>query len=436
MIKLEENYRSTQPILEFTNALMAQAREKYTKCLFTERSDGEIPKAIDTRSEPEQALFICRSIREQMKEGRSIKDFAVLFRAAHHSFELEMELTRQGMPYVKYGGFKFMESAHIKDVLAHLRVIMNRNDTMSWGRILRLVKGVGQVKSQSIVEWLQSNRSLKWDISEWPGAKGKDEGLKALAKALRRMSGKGMSPRQAVESAIQYYEPILKEKFDDFPKRQKDLDQLILMAERYQKLRTFVDDLILEPPTSSADLDLRERGDTLTLSTVHSAKGLEWSVVFIIWAMEGYFPSAKAYSNQEGIEEERRLMYVAATRAKDRILICYPSGESRPAWQWGDAGYRSGLSSFVRDLPNDVIDYDSTVTSRRSTKVHRAAPEPGVYRAAHAHPSELRPGDRVAHPAFGRGVISKLIDDEKVEVLFRDWGRKLLHLGHTSLEKV
>jgi DNA helicase-2/ATP-dependent DNA helicase PcrA len=436
VVKLEENYRSTQPILAFTNALMAQAQEKYTKCLFTERTHGEIPKAVDTRSEPEQALFICRSIKEQIKEGRPIKDFAVLFRAAHHSFELEMELARQGIPYVKYGGFKFMESAHIKDVLAHLRVIMNRNDTVSWGRILRLVKGVGQVKSQSIIEWLQSDKSLDRDISDWPGVKRKDKGLKTLAKVLSRISGKGVSPRQAVESAIQYYEPILKERFDDFPKRQKDLDQLVSMADRYKKLRTFVDDLILEPPTSSADIHPEERGDTLTLSTVHSAKGLEWSVVFIIWAMEGYFPSAKAYSNQEGIEEERRLMYVAATRAKDRILICYPSGESRPAWQWGDGGYRRGLSSFVRDLPNDVIDYGSTVSSRRSPRVHRAAPEPRVYRAAETPFSELRPGDRVAHPAFGRGVISKLIDDEKVEVLFRDWGRKLLHLGYTSLEKV
>ncbi len=436
VIKLEENYRSTQPILTFTNALMAQAQEKYTKCLFTERTHGEIPKAIDTRSEPEQALFICRSLKEQMKEGLSLKDFAVLFRAAHHSFELEMELTRQGIPYVKYGGFKFMESAHIKDILAHLRVIMNRNDTVSWGRILRLVKGVGQVKSQSIIEWLQSDNPSNQDITEWPGAKRKDKGLKTLAKVLTRISEKGVSPRQAVESAIQYYEPILKEKFDDFPKRQKDLDQLISMADRYKKLRTFVDDLILEPPTSTADINTEERGDVLTLSTVHSAKGLEWSVVFIIWAMEGYFPSAKAYSNQEGIEEERRLMYVAATRAKDRILICYPSGESRPAWQWGDAGYRSGLSSFVRDLPSDVIDHSSSVTSRRSPRVHRAAPEPSVYRAAQSNSSGLRPGDRVAHPAFGRGVISKLIDDEKVEVLFRDWGRKLLHLGYTSLEKI
>jgi DNA helicase-2/ATP-dependent DNA helicase PcrA len=436
VIKLEENYRSTQPILTFTNALMDKAQEKYTKCLFTERSDGEIPKVIDTRSEPEQALFICRSIKEQMKEGRSINDLAVLFRAAHHSFELEMELARQGIPYVKYGGFKFMESAHIKDVLAHLRVIMNKSDTISWGRILRLIKGVGQVKSQSIIEWLQANKTSPREISKWPGAKRKDKGLKTLAKLLERISGKGVLPQTAIESVIRYYEPVLKEKFDDFPKRQKDLDQLTRMAERYNKLRTFVDDLILEPPTSSADIALEERKDFLTLSTVHSAKGLEWSVIFIIWAMEGYFPSVKAYSNQEGIEEERRLMYVAATRAKDRIVICYPSGESRPAWQWGEAGYRSGLSSFVRDLPNDVIDYGSTAFLGWSRRVHRVAPEPRVYQTAQTHPSKLRPGDRVAHPAFGRGVISKLIDDEKVEVLFRDWGRKLLHLGYTSLEKV
>ncbi len=436
VIKLEKNYRSTQPILTFTNALMAQAQKKYTKCLFTERSDGEMPKAIDTRSDPEQALFICRSIKEQMNEGRSIKDFAVLFRAAHHSFELERELTSQNIPYVKYGGFKFMESAHIKDVMAHFRVIMNKNDTVSWGRILRLVKGVGQVRSQSIIEWLQSNKFGSREISKWPGRERGDKGLKTLRKLLARISKKGITPQMAVESVIQYYDPILKERFDDFPKRRKDLDQLNTMAERYQKLRSFVDDLILEPPTSSADIDPDERKNTLTLSTVHSAKGLEWSVVFIIWVMEGYFPSAKAYSNQDAFEEERRLMYVAATRAKDRVLICYPGGESRPAWQWGDVGYRSGLSSFVRDLPNDVIDYDSTVSSGRRTRVSRVAPEPRVYQSAQTHPSKLRPGDRVSHPAFGRGVISKLIDDEKVEVLFRDFGRKQLHLGYTSLEKV
>ncbi|UCB48098.1 MAG: UvrD-helicase domain-containing protein [Deltaproteobacteria bacterium] len=436
VIKLEENYRSTQPILTFTNALMDQAQEKYTKCLFTERTDGEVPRVIDTRSEPEQAMFIYRSIRDAMSKGRSIKDFAILFRAAHHSFELEVELTRQGIPYVKYGGFKFMESAHIKDVLAHFRVILNRDDTVSWGRILRLVRNIGQGKSQSIINWMKKDRSLTGHVAEWPGAGKGDEGLKALGQLLSQISTKGLAPQKAVQLVIKYYEPILKEKFDDFPRRQRDLEQLIPMADRYRKLRTFLDDLVLEPPTSSADINRKERGDSLILSTVHSAKGLEWPFVFIIWAMEGYFPTARAYSNEEALEEERRLMYVAATRAKDQLIICYPSEEARPAWQWGETGYRSGLSSFIQALPHDVIEYGSSMVSETAARRGSPVRHAGIYQQQEDAPSELRPGDRVSHPAFGQGVISKFMDDEKVEVLFRDWGRKLLHLGYTTLEKM
>jgi DNA helicase-2/ATP-dependent DNA helicase PcrA len=436
VIKLEENYRSTQPILTFTNTLMDQAQEKYTKCLFTERTDGEVPRVIDTRSEPEQAMFIYRSIKEEMNRGRSIKDFAILFRAAHHSFELEVELTRQGMPYVKYGGFKFMESAHIKDVLAHFRVILNRDDKVSWGRILRLVKNIGQGKSQSIINWMKEDRSLPRQVAEWPGAGKGDGGLVALGQLLSQISTKGLAPKKAVKLVIKYYNPILKEKFDDFPKRERDLEQLIPMADRYKKLRTFLDDLVLEPPTSPADINRKERGDSLVLSTVHSAKGLEWPFVFIIWAMEGYFPSARAYSNEEAIEEERRLMYVAATRAKDQLFICYPSEEARPAWQWGEIGYRSGLSSFIQALPEDVIEYGSPVPSETRAATGWPVRHASVQPHEEGQPSELRPGDRVNHPAFGQGVISKFMDEEKVEVLFRDWGRKLLHLGYTTLVKM
>ncbi len=436
VIKLEENYRSTQPILTFTNALMDQAQEKYTKCLFTQRADGQVPRVIDTRSEPEQAMFICGAIKEEMSQGRSITDFAVLFRAAHHSFELEVELTRQGIPYVKYGGFKFMESAHIKDVLAHLRVVMNREDTVSWGRILRLVKNIGQGKSQSIINWMKQDRPLPWQVPEWPQAKRGDEGLTALGQLLTQISTEGLAPQKAVEQVIKYYDPILKEKFDDFPRRQKDLEQLIPMAGRYRKLRTFLDDLILEPPTSPADIIPRNRGDVLTLSTVHSAKGLEWPMVFIIWAMEGYFPSAKAYFSPEAIEEERRLMYVAATRAKDQLLISYPGEEARPAWQWGEGGYRSGLSSFIQALPGHVIEHSSSIASTAITRIRWPFGGARNHSGKEGHPSALRAGDRVSHPAFGQGVISKFMDDEKVEVLFRDWGKKLLHLGYTTLEKI
>jgi len=439
IIKLEENYRSTQPILTFTNSLMDRAREKYTKCLFTKRTGGDMPRVIDTVTEPEQAMFICRSIKDQIDQGRSIKDIAVLFRAGYHSFELELELTRQGFPFVKYGGFKFMESAHIKDLLAHLRIIANKRDSISWGRILRLVKNIGQRKSQSIIDWMRTHQTLPWQIAEWPEAGKGDGGLKTLSKLLKQISAKGLVPEKSVELVIKYYDSILKEKFDDFPKRQKDLEQLIPMAGRYKKLRAFLDDLTLEPPTSSADMGPKGRGDCLTLSTVHSSKGLEWSVVFIIWVLEGYFPNAKAYSNQDSIEEERRLMYVAATRAKDQLMMCYPGQESRPAWYAyteGEAGYKSGLSSFIDGLSDGVVEYSRPKPFGRRSGVQKPFSKANPYQGTQDHDSDLSPGDRVNHPAFGPGVISKFFDKEKVEVLFRNVGRKLLHLKYTTLEKI
>ena len=175
----------------------------------------------------------------------------------------------------------------------------------------------------------------------------------------------------------------------------------------------------------------------MTLSTVHSAKGLEWPVVYIIWVMEGYFPSAKNHANEDAMEEERRLMYVAATRAKDELILCYP-GREAPRGGWVHApetGYRGGLSSFVRDLPGDVLEHGSTryTDSRRSP--FRSFSKSVFNQEKKIHPSGLRPGDRVGHPAFGHGVVSRLVGQDKIEVLFRDQGRKLLHLGYTILEK-
>ena len=448
-IKLEQNYRSTQPILSFTNDIMSQASEKYTKCLFTSREGGQKPSIIDVRTDPEQAMFISGTIKEFLDKGISLDDMAVLFRASHHSFELELELTRREIPFVKYGGFKFMESAHIKDLLAHLRVAVNRKDTISWGRILRLLKNIGQKKSQSIINWIKQEDLAPWRIGDWPGAGKNDDGLRSLAGLFKELCTKDITPESAVESVNRYYDPILKENFDNFPKRQKDLEHMVPMAGRYNKLRAFLDDLVLEPPTSSAEITSNRGGrDCLTLSTVHSAKGLEWSVVFIIWVMEGYFPSSRAYSSMESIEEERRLMYVAATRAKDRLIMCYPGQEELPVWQLADTGYRSGLSSFIRALSNDTVEYISHRPSRERSvfpwsanisQRNKYGTPPTVAKVPmdrEKDSQKLRPGDRVRHPAFGRGVISKFTDKTKVEVLFRDAGRKLLHLEHTTLEKV
>jgi DNA helicase II / ATP-dependent DNA helicase PcrA len=435
MIKLEENYRSTQPILTLTNAMMAQAAERYTKCLFTKRSEGETPLVVDTRTEPEQGRFIVRTIKEQMGHHRSLNDFAVLFRAGFHSFELEMELARQGIPFVKYGGFKFMESAHIKDFLAHLRVVVHRGDAVSWGRVLRLVNFIGHAKSTAIMRWMQENQAAPGDLGNWPGSGKGGKGLQSLGRLLSDLSGEGSSPKGAVSKVMKYYTPILEEKYDDYPRRQKELEQLIPMAARYRSLRSFLDDLVLDPP-DSGDADPDKKGEYLTLSTVHSAKGLEWPVVFIIWVMEGRFPPGRAYSDPASIEEERRLMYVAATRAKDRLIMCYPSRESMPLWS-APGGGRSGLSCFIEALPPDTVTRESVGVGGGLFHSRRPFPSPAkgcesVSRGSH----RLSPGDRVRHPAFGRGVVSKLIGEDKAEIFFQDAGRKLLHLEFTMLEKI
>lgn len=434
IIKLEENYRSTQPVLAFTNALMRAAGESYTKCLFTKRPGGERPKVVDTRTDPEQAAFVYQCIREQVDQGRSLADFAVLFRAGYHSFELEAELTRQGVHYVKYGGFKFLESAHIKDFLAHLRVVVNKDEAVSWIRILRLVRNVGQGKSQTIIRWMSENKIPPGRVGEWPGAAKNVTGLKPLSKLISRLAAHGIKPKKAVEEVLDYYLPILKEKFDDYPRRERELEQLISMASRYRKLRSFLDDLVLEPPTSAADFDAEGRAETLTLSTVHSAKGLEWPVVFIIWVMDGRFPSLRAFDKPSALEEERRLMYVAATRARDQLIVCYPGRESAASWPM--AGRGNGLSSFIREIPDDVISYESVGIPRRFSGSFRERKSPNVLYKDKGETSGFSPGDRVSHPAFGPGVVSKFVDDDKVEVLFRNFGRKLLHMEYTTLEKI
>ena len=433
VIKLEENYRSTQPILNFTNALMVQAQEKYTKCLFTRREGGELPRLVNTHTEPEQALFVCNEIKARLSQGRRPGEIAVLFRAAYHSFELELELTRQNMRYIKVGGFKFMESAHIKDLLAHFRVILNTDDLVSWGRILRLVRGVGQAKSDAIIRWMKEEGKSPGQIGKWPGAGKASQGLQALSELLSILGQERISPKNAMEKALEYYRPILADMYDDYPRRERELEQLIVMASRYKALRSFLDDLVLEPPTSPADIDPGQKGEALTLTTVHSAKGLEWPVVFIIWVMEGRFPSSQAYSDPSALEEERRLMYVAATRAKDELILCYPGQESASSWQWGWSENNGGVSCFLRDLPQGVLRHEVSGQGQRYRFPEPTVESPMTNKAAGEGFSS---GDRVRHPAFGAGVVSRVMGDEKIEVLFRNAGRKLLHLGYTTLEKV
>jgi len=459
IIKLEENYRSTQPILSMTNALMDQAQEKYTKCLFTRREGNDIPLVVNTGTERDQAFYVCRTIEALLDEGQQLKDIAVLFRAGYHSFEVELELTRRNIPFAKYGGFKFMESAHIKDLLAHLRAIVNKEDILSWGRLLRLLKNIGPGRSQAIIDWMKKEGVVAGKIDAWPGISKEREGLTKLAKLMDALSTPKIPPTEAIELAVAYYGPFLKERFDDYPRRQQELEQLIAMASRYKNLRAFLDDLSLEPPTSPVDLRPLDKTDCLTLSTIHSAKGLEWRVVFIIWLVDGRFPPGKSFSNRESLEEELRLLYVAATRAKDKLIMAYPGREMvRNAGGFINK-YHQGISSFVSALPHDVIEHHSLISSYSpavapfASKMYAGS----IYESADVSrdngllesrlfykpldltavdSAALKQGDRVSHPAFGIGVIAKFMGDDKVEVIFKDKGIKLLHLGYTSLEKI
>lgn len=323
--KLEENYRSTQPILNLANCIIEEAAEKYTKRLFTRKLDGPLPTLAEAAGENAQSRFISQKILELREEGVPLSEVAVLFRSSFHSFDLEIELSRRGLPFIKRGGVKFIETAHVKDLLAHLRVVANPLDAVSWHRVLMLVEGVGPKKAQDLLASLVKSDEPYQVLREVSGRSG--QGLKNLANTLESLSGADdLGTADQVNHIYEYYLPILKEQYDDYPKRTRDLDHLHTIAEGYPEVDTFLADLALEPPDGSAvDVAPPDRDDErMVLSTIHSAKGLEWQCVFVIWVVDGKFPSIYSFVTDEELEEERRLFYVAVTRAKRHLYLTYP----------------------------------------------------------------------------------------------------------------
>ncbi len=323
VIKLEENYRSVQPILDLTNRIIDQAGEKFSKCLFTRKTGGRVPQLVATADEHLQSGFVASEILRLKRRGIPLADIAVLFRAGFHAFDLEIELTRRNLPFVKYGGFKFMESAHIKDLLAYLRITVAINDRLSWYRVFNLVDRVGPATAEKLFQAVSQHGigALESFCKKLPA-------LGPLLEVIRAMAVEGLAPVSKGEAALKYYLPILRKKYDDHPKRLRDLEQLLSIMERYDQLPEFLDDMVLEPPAASVKDNLiadSQAQEHLVLSTVHSAKGLEWHTVFIIWALDGRFPSFRSLDNNDNIEEERRLMYVATTRARENLIITYPA---------------------------------------------------------------------------------------------------------------
>ncbi|MBT8331020.1 MAG: ATP-dependent helicase [Deltaproteobacteria bacterium] len=353
IVSLEENYRSNQPVLTLTNAIIERAREKFTKNLFSQKKDGAKPVIVNAEDEYSQSRFIVDQIKDLQNRGVPVNEIAVLFRASFHSFDLEIELSREGFAFVKMGGFKFVESAHIKDVLAHMRVMANVYDRISWYRILLLLEKVGPKTAQKIFEAILAEKSGYTGLlsAEVAGSKA----LERLKMLFATLDTKPETVGEMGQTIVDYYLPILKSRFDDHPRRAKDLEHLVDIMERYQSLDAFLTDMALEPPTASFENSLYTDGsssDRLTLSTIHSAKGLEWRTVFVIWTLDGRFPSVHSLHKEDELEEELRLMYVAATRAKENLFFTYPGN----VWDRSTGLVLNQPSRFLDNMPDDILD--------------------------------------------------------------------------------
>lgn len=319
--KLEENYRSTQAVLDLANAVIAESKQQYPKHLFTRNEGGIKPALVRAQEESEQSRFVAQKILELREGGIPLSEIAVLFRSSFHSFDLEIELARRNLPFEKRGGFKLVETAHVKDLMSHLRILVNPSDAVSWNRLLLLIPGIGpRTGRKMIAKMQQEGRESLRGLARGAQAESIQRLLEMLTQAE---SSDSMTGR--IERVMEYYLPLMKNKYDDHPKRMKDLEHLLLIAERYRSLSRFLSDLALEPEASIVDAAPADADpEKLVLSTIHSAKGLEWRVVFIIWALDGYFPSLYAFTQEAELEEERRLMYVAITRAKEQLYLSYP----------------------------------------------------------------------------------------------------------------
>jgi DNA helicase-2/ATP-dependent DNA helicase PcrA len=330
VIKLERNYRSTSPILAVANAVSEQDRLGYPKRLWTEREGGSPPELLFPRDESDQARDVCDRVLAAREEGMELRSQAVLFRAGHDSDLLELELTRRGIPFVKYGGLRYLEAAHVKDLIAVLRLATNPADEVSWFRLLQLLDGVGPVRARRILDSLRAPGGGSPELGRWPEAAAHVpadslEHATAVIDALAQSSGKGTAGAR-IEQLCETLTPLIRARYPDWAVRVADYEQLIAASRGAEDIRHFVSELVLDPPSSSADLagppHLDE--DFLVLSTVHSAKGLEWDAVHLIAAYDGNFPADMNTSTDESIAEERRLFYVALTRPRRRLHVYVP----------------------------------------------------------------------------------------------------------------
>ncbi|UCG42110.1 MAG: ATP-dependent helicase [candidate division WOR-3 bacterium] len=349
IVTLEENYRSVQHVLDVANSVMEVARFRYTKNLWSKRRHGRQPVLITCMDEAEQARVVCDAVLEGVEQGSRLQDQAVLFRAGHHSDLLEIELARRSIPFHKYGGLKFVETAHVKDLVAFLRILENPHDDMSWFRVLEMVDGVGPKTVRRILDFLRESGLDFRHLAECPVPAAARAGFAGLVDVLVSIRGEKMPLAGQIERIRDFYDPVLERLYDNPIPRRRDLDQLETIARRYRSRASFVAELALDPPQSTADLSgpPHKDEDFLILSTMHSAKGCEWKSVYIIHAADGMIPSDMATDDEASIEEERRLFYVAITRAMDSLSVVFPLRYYHRKHRMGDAHTYAQLTRFM-----------------------------------------------------------------------------------------
>ena len=387
VITLEQNYRSTQPILDAANAVIGDARERYTKDLFGERTSSQRPRVVSVEDEADQAEYVVEQVLAAREAGMALQQQAVLFRTAHHSDLLQIELSRRNIPFVMYGGLRFLEAAHVKDLLCVLRWAENPRDGIAAFRTLQLFPGIGPAAAQKIFDKacgtsgsagastaLESPAEAQEAAAArhgpslaviQPPAAARDH-WPAFAKLMESLFHQGCVWPGQVGEARRWYEPHLERLYDAPGVRVGDLEQMELIAAQYPSRERFLTELTLDPPSASGDLaaDPHLDEDFLILSTIHSAKGQEWKHVYVLNIVDGCIPSDMATGSVEEIEEERRLLYVAMTGAKDELHLIHPLRFYAIRHQrHGDRHIYAPLSRF---LPGAIADCFEGVTHGRA----------------------------------------------------------------------
>ena len=459
VIRLEENYRSTQPVLDVANAVLAPASEGFRKNLFTTKENT--PKTPRVRlvrpmSDLTQANVVAARV-EELLDRYQAKEIAVLFRAGYQSYHLEVALSKRGIKFRKYGGLRYAEAVHVKDVVAFVRLAINPLDMPSFERVAGLSKGVGTKTAEKIY-----HVAAQGDFDALRKACTKYPDLWSDMLLLDKLREHNLTPAALIEMVIEHYTPRLQAIFpDDWPRRQQGLSELAHIASAYTDLEQFVADLSLETPEDDAD-EFDEAG-RVVLSTIHSSKGLEWDAVILLDLVEDRFPSRHALVRPEDFEEERRLMYVACTRAREDLELFVPA----TLYSRQNGGNEPGTPSpFVRELPFSALEewqegYTGRISkrstsfagdpafSRPSLDIPRELANPNAGRVKGVFPPPVIPeakGDRAAskggagcgycrHKVFGRGKIVEQLPPDKCRVNFPGFGLKVILSAFLTLEE-